>query len=74
MSQHTELHCPTLAALDPVKAIRAIHHAYLQLAANTRELPAASNLDNRPSMKALADCLAEAGHPGFKARPEPPKA
>lgn len=65
MSQHTELHCPTLDALDPIKAIRVIHHAYFQLAANTRELPVTTCLDNQLALKALADCLAVAWHPGF---------
>ena len=71
MNQHTELHCPTLTALDPVRAIRAIHHAYLQLDANTGELTVNTHLDNQPALQALADCLAVAGHPGFVA--EDPK-
>jgi hypothetical protein len=71
MSQHTELYCPTLAALDPVQAIRAIHHAYLQLVANTGELPVTSHLDNQPALQALAACLAVVGHPGFVAEPQP---
>ena len=61
---HTETYCKTLAALDPVKAIRAIHQAYLQLAALSRSVDC-GDYDNRPALDALADCLADAGHPGF---------
>lgn len=62
---HTEIYCETLAALDPVKAIRAIHQAHLQLAALTRSVDL-EGYDNKPVLDALAQCLADAGHPGFK--------
>ena len=65
MSFHTDLYCKSLSELSPVEAIRAIHAAYLQLAAATGEV-VASKLDHRPAMSALAACLRAAGHPGFQ--------
>ena len=62
---HTEMYCETLDALDPVKAIRAIHQAYLQLAALSNSVDL-DGYDNRPALDALAECLADAGHPGFE--------
>lgn len=61
---HTETACLSLDALDQVQAIRAIHQAYLQLAATT---PAASaeGFDNVPAARALVACLKAAGHIGF---------
>jgi len=65
---HTETVCTTLPNLNPVKAIRAIHQAYLQLVAlNEASIgqPATGHFDNQPSIKALAECLHDAGHPAF---------
>lgn len=61
---HTELYCQTMENLDPAKAIRAIHRAYLQLDALT---PAAgeAGYDNAPALSALRQCLRDAGHVGF---------
>lgn len=60
----TERYCLTLDRLDPVKAIRAIQQAQLQLAAL---LPAAKaeGYDNEPAMRSLVECLRGAGHMGF---------
>lgn len=61
---HTEIYCTRLDALDPVQAIRAIHEAYLQLAA-TMGAAAAESFDNIPAAQSLAACLKAAGHMGF---------
>lgn len=61
---HTELYCPTLADLDLVKAIRAIHQAHLQLAALWANVDC-EYFDNGPALAALAECLSDAGHPDF---------
>jgi hypothetical protein len=63
---HTEIYCDTLPALDTVAAIRAIHQAYLQLFA-VSGLVRSEGYDNGPSLAALSECLAAAGHPGFTA-------
>ncbi len=60
---HTEIYCDTLDKLDSVKAIRAIQQAWLQLRALNDP---ASGFDNAPAMKALEECLIDAGHIGFK--------
>lgn len=60
----TERYCPRLDALDHVAAIRAIHQAYLQLAA-TADAASEESFDNGPAMAALADVLKACGHPGF---------
>lgn len=63
---HTELYCPTLSGLDRIKAIRAIHQAWLQLhAIGVRVEVGGTTYDNAPSLKALEACMAEAGHVGF---------
>jgi len=59
---HTDIYCTTLESLDRVKAIRAIHQAYLQLRAIG---PRIEDFDNDPAMAVLSDCLKDAGHPGF---------
>lgn len=64
MTMHTEEYCKTLAALDPAKAIRAIHQALLQLNAVTRQCDL-DGLDTIPAMESLCDCLRDAGHPAF---------
>lgn len=61
---HTETACLSLDALDRVQAIRAIHQAYLQLAA-TMPAADAEGFDNAPAARALAACLKAAGHIGF---------
>ena len=66
----TEDYCPALPALDRVKAIRAIHQAWLQLSALTDNVDC-EHFDNAPALQALAACLADAGHPGFDKRPAP---
>lgn len=60
----TETYCTALDNLDRVKAVRAIHQAYLQLAAL---MPAATaeGYDNAPAARALVECLQDAGHIGF---------
>lgn len=63
---HTELYCPTLDQLDRTKAIRAIHQAWLQLTALTNNVDC-EDYDNLPAIKALGDCLRDAGHPAFTA-------
>lgn len=57
----TERYCTSLDKLDRVQAIRAIHEAFLQLAA----LGDCSPYDNAPAMRSMADCLIAAGHMGF---------
>ena len=64
MTMHTETYCTTLDRLDPVAAIRAVHQAYLQLAALDRHCDV-EPFDNAPALEALGACLAQAGHPGF---------
>ena len=61
---HTEAYCATPDNLDSVKALRAMHQAFLQLSA------VASNCDVQPydcapALEALASCLRDAGHMGF---------
>lgn len=63
---HTELYCESLANLDPVQAVRAIHQAWLQLSAARREPRPESSLDHAPALHTLALCLKAAGHPGFQ--------
>lgn len=60
----TERYCKTLDKLDKTKAIRAIQEAYLQL----KSLDTWENKihwNNQPTIKALEDCLKDAGHIGF---------
>ncbi len=59
---HTEAYCETLASLDPVQAVRAIHQAWLQLSALTQNCDT-GDYDNAPALNALQACLAQAGHP-----------
>jgi hypothetical protein len=61
---HTELYCPTLADVDPVAAIRAIHQAWLQLCA-TYDAAAADDMcfDNGPAIR-----------DGWPSRLSPPRA
>lgn len=66
---HTELYCANLSALDPIKAIRAIHQAWLQLAALNTNVDCES-FDNAPALASLAQCLVDAGHAGFNDTPE----
>lgn len=61
---HTETYCTALPDLDPVPAVRAIHQAYLQLAALTNNVDC-QHYDNWPAMADLAACLRAAGHVGF---------
>lgn len=63
---HTEIYCRNLEALDNVKAIRAIHEAFLQLSALGERVDGEDcTYDNAPAIKALADVLADVGHIGF---------
>lgn len=61
---HTELYCRDLDMLDRAQAIRAIHEAWLQLSALTKNVDC-EHYDNKPSLASLENCLADAGHPGF---------
>ena len=61
---HTERYCTRLPALDPVQAIRAIHEAYLQLAA-TAGAASTEGFDNVPACQSLVACLKAAGHMGY---------
>ena len=65
---HTEAYCATLERLDPVTAIRAIHHAFLQLSALTANVDCL-HYDNAPALEGLAVVLRDAGHPGFQQTP-----
>lgn len=60
---HTELFCKNLPGLDPIRAVRAIHLAWLQLC--SIETHPDRDHDNLPALQALGECLAEAGHPEF---------
>ena len=62
---HTEDYTRTLPEVDPVKMIRAIHEAYLQLSAVTLHIDCAP-FDNTAALESLSDCLKDAGHPGFQ--------
>lgn len=64
MTMHTETYCATLDRLDPVQAVRAIHQAYLQLAAVDQNCDV-EPYDSAPALDALKACLAQAGHAGF---------
>lgn len=65
---HTELYCPKLDALDHVKAVRAVHQAWLQLnALGPRVEKDGTTYDNAPALASLAACLGQAGHVGFEA-------
>lgn len=61
---HSELYCATLDNLDPAKAVRALHEAYLQLTALTANVDCGP-YDTTPALHSLADCLQDAGHIGF---------
>jgi cystathionine beta-lyase/cystathionine gamma-synthase len=61
---NTEKYCKNLENLDKIKAIRAIHEAYLQL----RSLDTYENRmhwNNQPAISALEECLEDSGHIGF---------
>lgn len=60
---HTEKFCPSLGALDRVKAIRAIHEALIQL--NAARSGRTETLDHGPAIESLTDCLRDSGHIGF---------
>lgn len=60
----TERYCTKLESLSRVDAIRAIHQAYLQLAALDHNVDCAP-YDNAPALAALRNVLRDAGHPGF---------
>lgn len=60
----TETYCCTLSALDPVKAIRAIHQALIQLSALDSSVDC-QHFDNGPALADLRDCMKQAGHMGF---------
>lgn len=64
---HTEIFCNNLDKLDKVKAIRAVHQAYLQLAAIDAIVESDENImfANGPVIARLAEVLADAGHPAF---------
>lgn len=64
MTMHTEIYCTRLGDLDVGQAIRAIHEAYLQLAA-TAGAAKAEGFDNIPACQSLVACLQAAGHQGF---------
>ncbi len=64
MTMHTEIYCTKLDSLDRVQAVRAIHQAYLQLAALTANVDCEC-FDNAPALEALTACLAAAGHPAW---------
>lgn len=57
----TERYCLSLEKLDPVKAVRAMQEAYLQLSV----LRGTESFDNNPAMESLASCLSDAGHIGY---------
>lgn len=59
---HTEIYCQNLEQLERVKAIRAIHQAYLMLSA-LAEHTDTEHYDLTPSLDALRACLVDAGHP-----------
>ena len=59
---HTELYCDSLESLDRVAAIRAIHEAFMQLAAAQDGLEC---LDHGPALESLAACMRTAGHVAF---------
>lgn len=65
MTMHTERYCPRLESLDPVKAIRAIHEAHLQLSAVNSGRYEPGLLDNAPALESLCGILASVGHPGY---------
>ncbi|AEI71132.1 hypothetical protein [EBPR siphovirus 5] len=60
---HTECYCSTLDALDRIKAIQAIHAAFLQIKALDTIDADSLNFDKVKAQ--LAECLRDAGHFGF---------
>jgi hypothetical protein len=60
---YTEKVCTSLEALDPAKAIRAIHRALLQIEAG--EKLGFDCLDNADTIDALRACMIDAGHLGY---------
>lgn len=63
---HTEIYCEKLDNMDNVKAIRAIHQAWLQLQALGETVDGEDcTYNNAPVIAALAEVLADAGHVGF---------
>ena len=62
MHTNIYIYCDTLERLDPVKAVRAIHQAWLQMRALDANIDCAP-YDNAPALQALHDCLRDAGHP-----------
>lgn len=64
MKMTTDAHCTRLGDLNPSDAIAAIHGAFLQLSALSRNVDC-TPYDNAPALAALAACLKQAGHPGF---------
>jgi len=62
---HTEMYCPHLKDLSRERAIRAIHGAWLQLRAITRDTDC-GDYDNAPAITALEECLREAGFAGVE--------
>jgi hypothetical protein len=67
MAYHSEIYCSTLGNLDPVKAIRAIHFALLQIEAG--EKIGFDCLDFDGLKADLATCMRDAGHVGYTPRP-----
>lgn len=63
MDFYTEKVCTSLEALEPAKAIRAIHRALLQLEAG--EKLGFDCLDNSDAIAALRECMRDAGHIGY---------
>ena len=61
---HTEMYCESPNKLDRIKAIRAIHEAYLQLSALTANIDC-GHYNNRQALESLADCLRQAGFQGL---------
>lgn len=65
---HTETYCANLSALSREEAIRAIHCALTQLQAigtRAEHATTGAELDNRPAIYALRECLKKAGHLGM---------
>lgn len=63
---HTEIYCDNIDNMDKVKAIRAIHQAFLQLKAIGEKVEVGGLVyDNSQTISDLADALRDVKHAGF---------
>ena len=64
MTMHTEKFCNSVANIDPIKAVRAIHLSLLHI--NAGEELGFECLDSAELKRALTECLTQGGHVAFR--------